>query len=971
MRAETFSRKIFAEGRASEMATLRNREEAINTQFAVLISKLGTTADAETILIHGKHRPDLLLQVRGLRVVIEAKFADFPRAENVVLADAHKRVRNGIAHIALAVIYPKQLRSTPTAKIIETLEHTKLRYRVVSETDESEDWYEGTPSSLMASIRRIQQTLAKDDIVERTAKLLSAQLDTVASLWNGQTGTCNRLAKILGLEEPDGESAEKASERRESAAKVAALVLANAFIFQEQLSISDTRVLTLQKLAKAENVAGETASHWQWIWKNVDYVPIFQLGERVLDELPTGMDSVFAINALLSEAQSICRQQAALRHDLMGRIYHWLLHEAKYLGTYYTSTTAATLLLKLVFTLEWKTDFTSPFELANFKIADFACGTGTLLMAGAQAITDRHIRDRVDQGMPISEKDIAILHQTLMQNIMHGYDVLPTAVHLTASTLALLAPEVAFRHMNLFVMPLGLDHQSPRLGSLDFLHGSEVKTQFALDDSQLDSVRTSVTRTSFSNAHVPELDLCVMNPPFVRSGGNNLLFGSLPHDREILQKELSKLAKSNQVSSTAGLGAMFVPLALKHLKAGGRIAFVLPVALASGESWKQVRDIIAQNFSLEIVISSHDSGRPNFSENTDLSEVLFIARRLFEDEEAGSTYYVNLWRNPHTIHEALNTASLISDAIQCINFQEGQTKTVRIESGVVGEVACFPSPKLQSNWTNAIFAQCELMKAHWALVQDHCLETPDNLKSTDLDLCRLGDLGDIGYQRRDILDAFEVDKTASKWSRFKAYWNHDARKITTIAQKPNATLIPRSKPLPNRKLKDPHAIWAKSSNIQLVSRLWPVTHRIIAAKVSKKVVGNTWWAFDDSKLSEDQSNALLLWMNSTIGILSVFGCRSITRSAFMAVNKPAWLNMPVINVRSLSDKKLETVSKFYEDVDSKEMKAISQLASDNTRKRIDEFLGEIFDFPDLGSLRELLAREPGISAKPVDHTSFL
>jgi hypothetical protein len=44
-----------------------------------------------------------------------------------------------------------------------------------------------------------------------------------------------------------------------------------------------------------------------------------------------------------------------------------------------------------------------------------------------------------------------------MEDVLHGYDVLPSAVHLTASTLAMLAPEVAFVHMALYVMPLGMD----------------------------------------------------------------------------------------------------------------------------------------------------------------------------------------------------------------------------------------------------------------------------------------------------------------------------------------------------------------------------------------------------------------------------------------------------------------------------------------------------------------------------------
>src|SRR5271166_3336641 len=94
----------------STMAAQRNREEVINTQLALVISRLGVTADAETIHVHGKHRPDVLFELRGLRVIIEGKFADHPQADEVVLNDARNRVRSGIAHIAAAAIYPKVLR---------------------------------------------------------------------------------------------------------------------------------------------------------------------------------------------------------------------------------------------------------------------------------------------------------------------------------------------------------------------------------------------------------------------------------------------------------------------------------------------------------------------------------------------------------------------------------------------------------------------------------------------------------------------------------------------------------------------------------------------------------------------------------------------------------------------------------------------------------------------------------------------
>jgi type I restriction-modification system DNA methylase subunit len=134
------------------------------------------------------------------------------------------------------------------------------------------------------------------------------------------------------------------------------------------------------------------------------------------------------LRALLDEAISICSAQAALRHDLMGRIYHWLLHHAKYLGTYYTSVPAATLLLKLALAAEWKQDFSDPTQLATFKVADLACGAGTLLMAAAQAFLDVYIQQRAATGQSLETHDLSTLHKALMENMLHGYDVLSSAV---------------------------------------------------------------------------------------------------------------------------------------------------------------------------------------------------------------------------------------------------------------------------------------------------------------------------------------------------------------------------------------------------------------------------------------------------------------------------------------------------------------------------------------------------------------
>ena len=679
------------------MSEQRNREEVVNTQLALLISKLGVTADAETIHIHGKHRPDVLFQLRGLRVVIEAKFKDTPNAEQLVLDDARKRVRAGIAHIAAATVYPDELRTARTTKILDMLAVARLRYLIVTETFESESWFEGTPASLMEALRRAQESLTQSDIVDKTAKALSIHLENIAKLWIGQSGACNRLSKLLGIVIPKKEKPQAASERSETTAKVSALVLANAFIFQEQLALSDERVDTLRKLKKSSDLIEATSEHWHWIWKNINYIPIFQLGERILDELPANESTTATVKLLLDEAHKICAEQAALRHDLMGRIYHRLLHHAKYLGTYYTSVPAATLLLKVALNLKWPNDFGSARELADFKVADLACGTGTLLMATAQALTDGFITTRAESGRSIERQDLLVLHSTVMQNVIHGYDILPSAVHLTASTLALLAPEVAFRQMNLFVMPLGMDHGKARLGSLDFLAGDQIRTQFALDNTHLNTVQTGAAKSVYANARVPKLDLCVMNPPFVSSRYRNRMFGSLPEDRPKLLKSLKKQAKKIGVSATAGLGALFVPLADKHTKPGGRIAFVLPIALASGESWGAVRKFIADRYHLEVVITSHDPSHTNFSENTNLSELLFVARKLNSGEKAGNTTYVTLRRNPTTIHEALDLVARLSTALPGEGRREKTSVVISSSARALGEITILPAPKNNDN----------------------------------------------------------------------------------------------------------------------------------------------------------------------------------------------------------------------------------------------------------------------------------
>ena len=274
---------------------------------------------------------------------------------------------------------------------------------------------------------------------------------------------------------------------------------------------------------------------------------------------------------------------------MSGRLFHTLLTDAKFTGAYYTSVPAATLLSRLVFQdwpphVDWK-DHEFP---ASLNVADLACGTGTLLMAVAAEVERRHTDAGGDEA--------ADLHKAMVEQALHGYDVQLSAVHFAATSLAMLNPDIQFDRMNLYVMPLGAEGSNISLGSLDFLGTGEAAVQFALSVEDMGVATRDAERVSGKGsrgakegvtATLPDLDLAIMNPPFTRSVGGNLLFGSLPAaERRKLQNELSRRLKERQASATAELGAAFVAAASPKLRLGeGRLALVLPATVCTGPSW--------------------------------------------------------------------------------------------------------------------------------------------------------------------------------------------------------------------------------------------------------------------------------------------------------------------------------------------------------------------------------------------------
>jgi hypothetical protein len=649
---------------------------------------------------------------------------------------------------------PLRCGELPFSQLGDALRATQLRFSLCAPPiPDAPDWRTGDLNALTTTLQHAYQSLASEDEVRAAVEHLKQGVNLLAEAIYAMQVPDARLAEPLGI---DARAVDpNQTEQTTAVRQIAALVLLNAMLFHEELTRVDSRVKTLRTCLEAESMHDALLKQWKHILDEIDYHAVFALARGLLENLPPDRLLDDALGRCVPIVRALIRQRVMLRHDLAGRIYHLLLGDiAKPLGTFYTAVPSATLLLRLALAPDrWHINWEDPAAVGRLRLADLACGTGTLLMAAVQAIVDNYMRSATP---PRPEHRKQLLKDLLEEGI-YGLDVLQSAVHLTASTLALPIPEVMARGMRLYTMPLGFVRENgrevPRFGSLDLLSGAPVSPQLSLypELGGQTAERATDPQRQPEQLRLPPLDLVCMNPPFTRTCGDNLLFGSLPKpERTRMQKAFQDWCKRNGVeaSITAGLGAPFLAAADRCLKPDGRLAFVLPKALLSGVEWRASRELLSKHYTLEYLIVSHDPTRWHFSENTDLSETLLVARKA---SDGGGTLCLNLWRNPDNPIDALLLAeevrklTPVGNSIQTFDLWLGDTKW--------GEALYLPDARFKSlpNWMlPCAYAQSELNHALLTLQTEH------KYNGVKVPLAPLQELGTLGPDRRGVHSAYHV-----------------------------------------------------------------------------------------------------------------------------------------------------------------------------------------------------------------------
>ena len=512
-------------------------------------------------------RPDILITATGRSpVVIEAEYkpAATVEQEAKVRLGLQLEQSSGVIEAAIALRYPENLAEADD--LTAALKATRFSYCVFTGNAENDErfpetgWLEGAVEDLADVVRLVsvsQSAVTRASaILEGGIEWAAKHLDVVHKRRPGITGA---IARLLGMSD--------VTQTR----RMACAIIANALVFHEQIAGMRDDIKSLEMVCGdgVDNPKREVLAAWDNILK-INYWAIFAIARDILAQLPSG-DATAILNRLRDTAESFHATGVENAHDLTGRVFQRLIADRKYLATFYTLPASAALLARLAVAKMEGVDWSSAKAIGRLRIGDFACGTGALLSAVYEQIAARHER---------AGGDASALHRVMMEEVLYGCDVMPSAIHITGSTLSGVEPSIVFGNSRVYSLPYGrLKDESVSIGSLELLNTDAQLTQGNYTNPAQSAGSTGQKTAAQIRAEIPDsgFDIVIMNPPFTsdtkhrdaEDGVLNAAFAAYDasnKDQEDMANRLKRLAKGTSYRGHAsGLGLLSPLLAHKKV----------------------------------------------------------------------------------------------------------------------------------------------------------------------------------------------------------------------------------------------------------------------------------------------------------------------------------------------------------------------------------------------------------------------
>ncbi len=958
----------------------KEAENFLNARLAEELRKLGySNAGFERIFkvrVEGKEiqsKPDVSFSNGGVHI-ISSKFGERKELEAYTTADQYKEdltpaLRREGEHLGkvFAVVFPAAKHERFLLHVLPSEGKPELSFAVKSITEIAQRIRNIVEGSIEESLQ--------EPILDEAKRLLRLGAEDLASTLKGVD--IGELETIFGgheffasLLQPKLDKTQRASILKTGIG----YFFVNQILFYLLLSRASSKgrkkgTIHFPEIRKKDFASPELIQdkYFQLV-RLKDYEPIF--GFDVVKYFK-GADAGPACESVIRGINGLAPK--LLVPDLVGQVFQSLipLEVRKPLGAYYTNPGSAALLAAL------------SISSVNDTVLDPACGSGTLIVAAYR------------RKMAISNgNDERKLHALFLEEQLTGMDAMSFVAHLAAVNLALQQP----LEDTDFVRIAATDSTARKPGEVIVSTEAKLSREFKQTDlrSIFEPLVTRHKRGAIQTKRghkksfkLDYVDVVMMNPPFTswdnmgESYRNSLKlsFSNFRADyRRVLYKKLSQQG-------------FFLLLADEFLKNGGRIAAVLPLTTFTGRAFIPLLKFLLEKYSIEYFVVG--LGRSSFSEDTSLTECLFVAKKS-SPARGNAMKVIGLKKTPsdltpsvtNQIREAVN--SDVSEDENIITYSTLQESLHPENIGLSG-IVCGLSREYRLSRQNLIErlqkcrtpllsleSLCDKRQARikgWGLASDHLFyfgpralfgygDKDRAIKENDR-LLFSREEGDHIFFRDSVTGSeFQFSKINVRPAlrRFSFLRNPDLRHpIDFVFTDDHATLeklmntfytIDEAKTflrrVRNGYRKGSGKSWSRilddSSSTLMYGRRFdlaaPGTTVLFARSTQPVFLACDGFMIDGF---EDREEKLLtLWGNSTVFLILILSRITITRGSWIKMEKSAVDSIPFPDTTKLTEEDWDKVGILYEELSNTELPSlIDQLGECEIRSKIDDFVVEL------------------------------
>ena len=457
---------------------------------------------------------------------------------------------------------------------------------------------------------------------------------------------------------------------------IAALLLMNAAMLHQRIAAGGwlRGVESLSDIKNSTDPRRGFERNWERI-RDQDFVPVIKPAREVIHAVDrtgrlAGLER--ALRHLAAEAERIAATYADMGADHAGPLFNKVMGNQASDGAYFTRPPAASIAARLTLDacgrgvrpggcVEDATDldgtpdtrdgtgadWLNPATWREHRAVDLACGSGTLLAA---LLTEMKRRARA-QGA--SERQLADLQKLAVEDVLTGMDINPVSLQLAATQLTAGNTNIRYARMGLYLMPYGPTDDAvvpTAAGTLELLAEDTVVRQPG--QGELFARAAQGTALQMSLAAVDTLGdpdvgkaaeaamgarIAIMNPPFTNRSNMGDKFADptqLSLRGRVDELESQLVAGDSELDGFVdknSIAPLFVALAARCLdRKSGTLAMIHPTIALTNASGQHERRILADRFDVDTVLTCHQPGNINLSQNTNINESIVVMRRRAE-----------------------------------------------------------------------------------------------------------------------------------------------------------------------------------------------------------------------------------------------------------------------------------------------------------------------------------------------------